>query len=100
MQGYALERVYEHASPPVLMRTRCEEHGVVYDPETAQGCVLCRRSIRAAPSSERHRALALGGMLVVVLFVAIGVYLVSSGAARNLRVDALAPKAASSNLPP
>ena len=60
-------------------RAHCDAHGLVYDPETQSGCVLCRKehaeeepeNTRPRPSQAGVAWLALGALALVVIIGAV-----------------------------
>jgi len=54
----------------------CEKHGLRYDPERANGCVICRREEGGAPPSPRASGRARIG-LGPVLLLTVAIWLVA-----------------------
>jgi hypothetical protein len=54
----------------------CDQHGLRFDPERADGCVICRRERGAAPPAERPAApAAAAGGLPVALAWTVAIWL-------------------------
>ena len=53
---------------------RCERHALLFDPDSAAGCVLCRREHNLAGRDRRKRSLFIvAGLAVIVGTVVVGI---------------------------
>lgn len=52
--------------------TRCEKHGLTYDPRISKGCVLCRRQLDALPPPPSYGFSKLIGLAVVAGLAVFG----------------------------